>query len=79
MGLLRPVYQGTGAAHYVLLLDGHHHHLVCSRCRRVIEFDECALAIGQLVQSLVELVSYEVLPVSYTHLDVYKRQDREFS
>ena len=44
LGLLRPVYQGTGAAHYVLLLDGHHHHLVCSRCRRVIEFDECALA-----------------------------------
>lgn len=44
LGLLRPVYQGTGAAHYVLLLDGHHHHLVCSRCRRVIEFDDCALA-----------------------------------
>ncbi len=44
LGLLRPVYQGTGAAHFVLLLDGHHHHLVCSRCRRVIEFDECALA-----------------------------------
>ena len=44
LGLLRPVYQGTGAAHYVLLLNGHHHHLVCSRCRRVIEFDECALA-----------------------------------
>jgi len=44
LGLLRPVYQGTGAAHYVLLLDGHHHHLVCARCGRVIEFDECALA-----------------------------------
>ena len=43
MGLLRPVYQGTGAAHYILLEDGHHHHLVCSRCSRVVEFDECAL------------------------------------
>ena len=43
LGLLRPVYQGTGAAHYILLEDGHHHHLVCSRCSRVVEFDECAL------------------------------------
>lgn len=43
LGLLRPVYQGTGAAHYILMQDGHHHHLVCSGCSRVIEFDECAL------------------------------------
>lgn len=43
LGLLRPVYQGTGAAHYILMEDGHHHHLICSGCSRVIEFDECAL------------------------------------
>lgn len=43
LGLLRPVYQGTGAAHYVLMHDGHHHHLVCSQCERVVEFDECVL------------------------------------
>ena len=43
LGLLRPVYQGTGAAHYILLHDGHHHHLICSDCSQVIEFDECAL------------------------------------
>ncbi len=43
LGVLRPVYQGTGAAHYILLHDGHHHHLVCSDCSRVIEFDDCAL------------------------------------
>ncbi len=43
IGVLRPVYQGTGAAHYILLHDGHHHHLVCTDCSRVIEFDDCAL------------------------------------
>lgn len=43
LGLIRPVYQGTGAAHYVLMADGHHHHLVCSVCHRVIEFDDCVL------------------------------------
>lgn len=43
LGLIRPIYQGTGAAHYILMEDGHHHHLVCSCCERVIEFDECVL------------------------------------
>ncbi|HEY1409858.1 MAG TPA: transcriptional repressor, partial [Promineifilum sp.] len=43
LGLLRPVYQGTGAAHYIILEDGHHHHLICSGCGRVIEFNQCAL------------------------------------
>ena len=44
LNLIRPVYQGTGAAHYVLLHDGHHHHLICSNCDMVIEFDECVVA-----------------------------------
>jgi Fur family transcriptional regulator, ferric uptake regulator len=43
LGLLRPVYQGTGAAHFVLMDQGHHHHLVCSRCERIVEFDECVV------------------------------------
>lgn len=43
LGLVHPIYQGTGAAHYVLLHEGHHHHLVCTRCRQVIEFDDCSL------------------------------------
>ena len=37
LGLIRPVYQGTGAAHYVLMEEGHHHHMVCSDCGLVIE------------------------------------------
>jgi Fur family ferric uptake transcriptional regulator len=44
LGLIRPVYQGTGAAHYILMRDGHHHHLVCAVCDTVIEFDDCVLA-----------------------------------
>lgn len=44
LNILRPVYQGTGAAHYILLDDGHHHHLICSNCDRVVEFDECLLS-----------------------------------
>jgi len=44
LNLIRPVYQGTGAAHFVLLHQGHHHHLICGSCDRVIEFDDCMLA-----------------------------------
>ena len=43
LGLIRPVYQGTGAAHYVWLHNGHHHHLICSGCDQVIEFDDCVI------------------------------------
>ena len=43
LGLIRPVYQGTAAAHYILMDKGHHHHLVCSGCNRVIEFEQCVL------------------------------------
>lgn len=52
LSLIRPVYQGTGAAHYVLMEDGHHHHLVCTACQRVFEFDDCvAQEIGQALSN----------------------------
>ncbi|UCG23776.1 MAG: transcriptional repressor [Chloroflexota bacterium] len=43
LGLVRPIYQGTGAAHFVLLVEGHHHHLVCTGCDKVVELDVCLL------------------------------------
>ncbi len=50
LGLIRPIYQGTGAAHYILLDGGHHHHLICSGCDAVFEFEECGLQeVGQLL------------------------------
>ena len=35
---------GDGAARYELVRegdDGHHHHLICTRCAGVVEIDEC--------------------------------------
>ena len=43
LGLVRPFYQGTGAAHYALMDGGHHHHLICSSCGQIIEVDDCVL------------------------------------
>ena len=55
LGLIRPVYQGSAAAHYILMDEGHHHHLVCSRCHKVVEFNQCVLReIEQAVSSHYE-------------------------
>ena len=58
LSLIRPIYQGTGAAHYILLHQGSHHHLVCTRCGQVYEFDEC---MGEeLNQSLAARFNFEI-------------------
>jgi Fur family ferric uptake transcriptional regulator len=43
LGLIRPVFLGQAAAHYILMDQGHHHHMVCTGCNRIIEFDLCVL------------------------------------
>lgn len=58
LGVLRPVYQGTGAAHYVVLEQGHHHHLVCSRCDLVIEFERCR--VDEMSAALAERFGFEI-------------------
>ena len=58
LGLVRPIYQGSGAAHYILLDDGHHHHLICSECHEVIEFDECV--VGDIAKTVSERFGFEI-------------------
>ena len=44
MGMVKRFDFGDGAARYELVGegdDGHHHHLVCTRCAEVIEIAEC--------------------------------------
>jgi Fur family ferric uptake transcriptional regulator len=44
LAIIRPTYIGSSATPtYVLLPGGHHHHIICTNCHRVIEFDECHL------------------------------------
>jgi Fur family ferric uptake transcriptional regulator len=58
LGLLRPIYQGTGAAHYILMSGGSHHHLVCIRCHQAIEFDDCLA--GELAHELGQRLEFQV-------------------
>ncbi len=44
MGMVRRFDFGDGVARFELLTegdDGHHHHLVCTRCSTVVEIEDC--------------------------------------
>jgi Fur family ferric uptake transcriptional regulator len=45
-GMVKRYDFGDGVARFELLKegdDGHHHHLVCTRCAEVVEIDECVM------------------------------------
>lgn len=58
LGLIRPIYHGTGAAHFVLLEQGRHHHLVCNDCGVTIEFEHCGSAA--ISEVLSEQYNFEI-------------------
>jgi Fur family transcriptional regulator, ferric uptake regulator len=44
LGMVKRFDFGDGAARYELVAegdDGHHHHLICTRCAEVVEIEEC--------------------------------------
>lgn len=44
LSIIRPTYiSDSTTPTYVLLPNGHHHHIICTNCNQVIEFDECHL------------------------------------
>lgn len=44
LALIRPTYIASSITPtYVLLPGGHHHHIICTNCSQVIEFDDCGL------------------------------------
>ena len=59
VGLVRPIYQGSGAAHFVLLEGGKHHHLVCNQCAKSVEIADCLLT-NELSQQLGTAHNFQV-------------------
>jgi Fur family transcriptional regulator, ferric uptake regulator len=41
LGIVRPIYVGESGPIYIRA-EGGHHHLVCSNCGRIVDFDRCA-------------------------------------
>ncbi len=41
LGIIRPTYVDTSLTPtYVMMRDGHHHHVICTDCKRFFEFDD---------------------------------------
>ncbi len=45
LGILWTTVQGGSTVHYMLMPNGHHHHIICTHCRRRIEFEDCGLGV----------------------------------
>jgi Fur family transcriptional regulator, ferric uptake regulator len=57
LGVVRPIFLGERGV-CLTLAEGGHHHLVCSDCGTVIEFDECA--VGELEQELAQRLNFQI-------------------
>ncbi|NDJ51474.1 MAG: transcriptional repressor [Chloroflexi bacterium] len=58
LGFVNAVYQGTGAAHYVLMKSDGHHYLICDRCHDVVEFNECLG--GDMVEDICQRFGFSL-------------------
>ena len=43
LGYLRRLHSEEQCSQYIRTTPGHHHHLICTRCHRVVEFDGCTV------------------------------------
>lgn len=59
LGIIRPTYIDTSLTPtYVMMHEGHHHHVICTNCNRVIEFDNCGLE--QLAKTLEDKLNVKI-------------------
>jgi Fur family ferric uptake transcriptional regulator len=58
LGLVQTSTLGGAAATYKLCPHGHHHHLVCIQCHKIIEFDDCV--VGELERQLTAALGFEI-------------------
>ncbi len=58
LGVVRPIYVGESGPTYIRA-DGNHHHLVCSRCGQVVDFDQCVA--DQMTHELSARFGFEIM------------------
>lgn len=57
LGIVRPIYVGEHGPTYIRA-EGGHHHLVCSSCGKVMDFEQCVA--DQMVQELTERFGFQI-------------------
>ncbi|PJF39042.1 MAG: transcriptional repressor [Phototrophicales bacterium] len=60
LGIVRPAFQDGPHAHYVVILDGHHHHLVCQQCGKVVHFDDMPCPVQELEKQLGDTYGFHI-------------------
>jgi len=58
LNLIRRVHLRDSCQRYARAGTGHGHHLICSRCGRVVEFSDCRL--GALIQSVADRTQFTI-------------------
>jgi Fur family ferric uptake transcriptional regulator len=43
LGIVHPTYIDSPTPVYVLMSDGGHHHIICTHCGRVMDFEDCVV------------------------------------
>lgn len=57
LNIVRPIYVGEHGPTYIRA-EGGHHHLVCSHCGIVVDFDECMA--GEMMRELSERFGFQI-------------------
>lgn len=57
LNLIRPLYLNEPTQRFISALGGHH-HLVCTNCDTVVEFDECMA--DRLMQKLADQFDFQI-------------------
>jgi Fur family ferric uptake transcriptional regulator len=57
LGIVRPIYLGENGPTYIWA-EGGHHHLVCSACGKVVDFQQCIA--DQMVQELTDRFGFAI-------------------
>ncbi|MCL4859993.1 MAG: transcriptional repressor [Caldilineaceae bacterium] len=57
LNIVRPIYVGESGPTYIRA-EGGHHHLVCSDCGKIVDFDQCVAE--QMVDELTERFGFVI-------------------
>lgn len=57
LNIVRPIYVGEHGPTYIRA-EGGHHHLVCSTCGIVIDFDQCVA--GEMARELTDRFGFQI-------------------
>ncbi|MGB7339555.1 MAG: Fur family transcriptional regulator [Phototrophicaceae bacterium] len=59
LNIIRPTYVDTSMTpQYIMMPNGHHHHVICTNCNQIFEFEDCGLS--DLAQQLEQKFKLDI-------------------